>query len=321
MVAMASSTVGRVASRVRAGRSALLWGTGLAPEVLPRLAYRLLLRRPIDPGALESWKAQLREDPSSMVSLVTGVVTSAEFSNLVRNDPHVDRAMLHFLHRERCRLVRDLPPAKRIVDLGGAVPHDNRGALLHMGYPHDFELMTVVDVPPGESHEQVGTERHEPADTPQGRVEHRYVRMADLDAAGVEDDSVDLFWMGQSIEHITPEECAELLPRMLRKLRPGGQLWLDTPNRRVTAVQYPDHLIHPDHKLEYEPGDLAALVRAAGFVVDRVEGIGRAVRSVETGRFDAGEVTQNIERNPDADDSYVFVLVAHRPTEGEGEAG
>src|SRR5919109_1205267 len=118
-------------------------------DVAARMAYQLILRRPIDPGALEAWRRQLRDKPSCLVKLVNALILSEEYRLLARSE--ADAVVLHYLHHERCRLVRNLPAADVIVDLGGVDPNDSRGCLLGMGYPHRFTRMTIIDVPPNQS--------------------------------------------------------------------------------------------------------------------------------------------------------------------------
>src|SRR5947209_5306905 len=56
------------------------------------------------------------------------------------------------LHRSRVALVRRLPPAETIVDLGGACTGRPEGALVAMGYPHPFRTLTNVEPPSEERH-------------------------------------------------------------------------------------------------------------------------------------------------------------------------
>ena len=285
----------------------------LRAELAARTAYRLLLRRPIDAGALREWRRRLAEDPECLVPLVNALVTSQEYRNLVA-DEWADAVVLNYLHHERCRLVRNLPPAGVIVDLGGAEPNDPRGCLQVMGYRHPFRQLTIVDVPPQQSVEQQRAHAmYGTVDTPLGPVRYVYGPMQDLARAQLTDGSVDLFWMGQSIEHIAESELDELLPLIWRALRPGGRFCFDTPNRRVTRLHVPDMYIHPDHKIEYELGPLRAKVERAGFEVLRVAGLGLAREACAGRPFSTTELVDNMPANDDPEHSYVMYFDLRRP--------
>ncbi len=282
-------------------------------ELVARGAYRLILRRPIDPGALAQWRERLVESDNNLVSLVNSLVVSDEYRHLVGRPQWADAVMLNYLHQERCRLVRNLPAAEVIVDLGGATPNDPRGALVIMGYPHRFRTLTIVDVPPNESLEQRSARTiYDTVPVDGGTIRYVYGHMRDLAALHLPPASVDLVWMGQSIEHVPEGDLGALLPSIRAMLKPGGWFCLDTPNRRVTRVQVPQCYIHPDHRIEYEVGQLRDKLVGAGFEVQRVRGIGRAVRSCETGMFSAAEVIDNAALNEDAEHSYVMYLELRR---------
>lgn len=52
-------------------------------------------------------------------------------------------------HLARLQLIaKHLPPAQKILDLGGSCGGIPQGALLHMGYPHEPEEVVIVDLPP-----------------------------------------------------------------------------------------------------------------------------------------------------------------------------
>ena len=97
--------------------------------------------------------------------------------------------------------VRSLPPAKRILDLGGTSLGNPIGALVFMGYPYAFDDLVVVDLPSEERNELYReTACPEVTQTALGPVRYRYHSMADL--SDYADKSVDLVYSGQSIEHV-----------------------------------------------------------------------------------------------------------------------
>lgn len=276
-----------------------------------RLAYRLILRRPIDPAALQQWRQRLGAKPSSLVALVNALILSEEYRQLARSE--ADAVVLNYLHHERCRLVRNLPPAAVIVDLGGVEPNDPRGCLQVMGYPHRFRSLTIIDVPPHESLEQQRADgMFDTVDTPLGPVRYVYGPMQAIERAQIAPGTVDLVWMGQSIEHISEADLDRLLPAIHGALKPGGWFCFDTPNRRVTKAQVPHAYIHPDHKIEYEVPALSDKMTRAGFDIVRVRGIGLARVAAGGGRFSTAELIDNMPLNDDPECSYVIYFELRR---------
>jgi SAM-dependent methyltransferase len=280
-------------------------------DTAARMAYRLILRRPIDPGALAEWRRRLSANPSDLVALVNALVLSEEYRMLTRSVS--DSVVLNYLHHERCRLVRNLPAAGVIVDLGGVEPADPRGCLLTMGYPHRFNSLTIVDLPPHQSLEQQrAAGRFDAVQTPLGPVGYVYGPMQELSRAQLESGSVDLVWMGQSIEHISEADLDSLLPEIHRVLRPGGWFCFDTPNRRVTRAQAPHGYIHPDHKIEYEVPALRDKLTRAGFHIVRVAGLGLARGAADGAGFSSAELMDNMPLNDDPERSYVIYFELQR---------
>jgi hypothetical protein len=281
-------------------------------DVAARMAYQLILRRSIDPPALAEWRRRLREQPSSLVALVNGLVLSEEYRLLARS--HADAVVLNYLHSERSRLVRNLPAGDVIVDLGGVDPGDPRGCLVGMGYPHRFTRLTIIDVPPHQSLEQQrAAGMFNDHDTAQGRVHYVYAPMQEFARAEIAPGTVDLVWMGQSIEHIGEADLDALLPQIYRALRPGGRFCFDTPNRRITRTQVPNGYIHPDHKIEYEAAALREKMIRAGFEVRRVAGLGLARGAAAGQGFHAAELIDNMPLNDDPERSYIIYFEVTRP--------
>ena len=141
-----------------------------------------------------------------------------------------------------------LPPARRIVDLGGGSTWDARGALVALGYPYDFEELVIVDLPPEDRHPLYHSDWFGTNETDRGLVRYEYRSMADLSFA--DDATVDLIYSGQSIEHVTESDGDLVLKESFRVLKPGGYMAIDTPNGTVCRLQQPG-FIDPDHKVEY----------------------------------------------------------------------
>jgi SAM-dependent methyltransferase len=280
----------------------------LPPALAVELAYQVMLRRRPDPVGIDDYVTGLttgRLDCDAMVQAIRG---SEEYANCIR----FGGSMLGYsIHAGRGQFVRGLPQARRIVDLGGTHLHRDIGALVALGYPYPFEELVIVDLP---SHDRHAIYRSGHLDrevtSPLGPVRYRYHSMTDL--SGFEDDSVDLVYSGQSIEHVTPDDGSIVVKEVFRVLRPGGWFALDTPNARVTRLQQ-DAFIDPDHKVEYTYRELADLVTGAGLQVVEAKGLNYAGRSLSLGRFDADEVAGNTGLYAAAEDCYILCVIACKP--------
>lgn len=279
----------------------------LIADVTSRLAYRLILNRPIDPGARRHWIELLKTERSRLVPLVNSLFLSEEYHNSVVSSPQGAILLLNYLHRERCNLVKSLPQGNVIVDLGGASPNIPEGSLISMGYKHPFQELIIVDLPPGASHEQRRTaDMYDTVVTPLGKIRYHYGSMLSMDEIGLAQNSVDLFWMGQSIEHIGEDDLDQLLELIHKYLKHDGFFCFDTPNRRITAIQFPDNYLHPDHKIEYCFSDLERKLSEAGFEIVETMGIGLAREVIAQNRFLPGFIIENIRINEKPEDSYLF---------------
>ncbi|MGE0877973.1 MAG: DUF4214 domain-containing protein [Acidimicrobiia bacterium] len=248
-----------------------------------RFSYNLVLDREPDDGANELYIPALDEGRLSRHEILDTMRHSMEFRNQIRT-----RNILISLHLSRCDFIRSLPRAKRILDLGGTHQSDPSGALVGMGYPYEFDELIIVDLPHDDRHDiythSAPIERHE---SPMGLVRYEYHSMVDL--SRYEDASFDLVYSGQTIEHVTPEECDTVLAGVMRVLKPGGWFCLDTPNGPVCRLQQGE-FINPDHKVEYGHEEFSGKLRKAGFNVREEKGLNWAGKSIERGWFSVEEV-------------------------------
>lgn len=283
-------------------------------------AYQVVLGRSPTQEEVAEWVSHIQHQKRARTSLVWALLTSPEFIrlNLHRNLPINTAVVAETLHATRCQLVQsELPPAAEIVDLGGACSWSLEGALLAMGYPHHPQRITIIDLPPNrrmfaETFRYVADERDQWSEVRLG-VLVRYLHRSFVNLDTLPDASVDLVWSGETIEHVTRDEARQTAREVWRVLKPGGFFCLDTPNRAITRLQFPHGLIHPEHRYEYEPRELAEQLRQDGFQVCRMLGICPMPRSAQTGRFDLREIFANPILSPDADQSYLFYLEARKP--------
>lgn len=217
-------------------------------------------------------------------------------------------------HQARLQLVqKKLPPAQLILDLGGAAGSDPSGTLLSMGYPYQPERIDIVDLPSEErffkSSSVSDIECHT---TPQGtQIYYHYISMTNL--ATFPDETFDLVWSGQSIEHITPAEATLLIQEVYRILKPDGHFCLDTPNRQLTLLQVRQGFVHPEHKVEYVPSELMGQLIEIGFVIVEQKAVSPMPISHRTGRFNRLELIHSNSLGDNPNVGYSFYLQCQKP--------
>ncbi|HEX3461408.1 MAG TPA: methyltransferase domain-containing protein [Acidimicrobiales bacterium] len=296
-------------ARREATRLAGLSFTQLPPAQAVRMVYNVLLRREPDPTGFRDLTTAMAAGLSH-----DDVMDRVRCSSEYRTQVPVGVNSLHSsLHASRCEFIISLPPARRIIDLGGGHTIDPRVALVVLGYPYDFDELVVVDLPPDDRHPLYHSERFGAGDTERGKVRYEYRSMADLSFAA--DNSVDLIYSGQSIEHVTPADGDIVLGEALRVLKPGGHLAIDTPNGKVCRLQQ-DAFIDPDHKVEYTLAELRAKVSGAGFEVVAERGLNWGGAAVGRGEFDPETLAANYGTYFDAESCYLLALLCQKPTAG-----
>ncbi|MBD1882170.1 methyltransferase domain-containing protein [Coleofasciculus sp. FACHB-T130] len=211
-------------------------------------------------------------------------------------------------HLARLTLVREhLPPAKTILDLGGAAGHLIEGSLLAMGYPSIPDRVHIIDLPPEQRMFASAILPTNEVTTPQGtKVTYYYQSMTDL--SNFENEIIDLVWSGQSIEHITESEAEKVYMEVHRVLKPGGYFCLDTPNRKLTRLQVRMGFVHPEHKIEYCPEELINNIEKFGFKVVDKKAVSPMPFSLKTGRFSRLELIDAVGLSEHPDEGYSFYL-------------
>ncbi|HXQ90448.1 MAG TPA: methyltransferase domain-containing protein [Acidimicrobiales bacterium] len=299
---MLSALARRARARVGAGAGI----DGLSPHQQLDVVYRVLLGRPPDPAGTASYLPGLQDGSLSPSQLAEWMYASSEWWSVA---PFTQLGPA--LHFSRSLFVRSLPPARRILDLGGTALGSDKGALVLMGYPYAFDEVIVVDLPPDDRNaiykESVARSVTE---TELGPVRYQYHSMSDLTRYA--DGSFDLVYSGQSIEHVSVDEAGRVLAATARILRPGGYLALDTPNARVCRLQQPG-FIDPDHDHEYTHGEMTGMLRAAGFEVLEAKGLNYAGGSVARGAFSVQEVATRRGLFADIEDCYLLSYLCRKP--------
>jgi predicted SAM-dependent methyltransferase len=287
-------------------RHALVGFDDLPTRTAVRVAYNTVLLREPEPEGIEHFAERLDVEGIPRQRMLEVMRGSEEAYFEVRFTD-----LLNSLHLSRCDFVRSLPRARRILDLGGTHQQNREGAFVHLGYPYPFEKLILVDLPIEQRHEIYQlSEQVDVIDTPLGPVQYAYHSMADL--TRYDDGSFDLVYSGQTIEHVTEEECDDVLAETFRVLRPGGWFAVDTPNDTVCRLQSPD-FINDDHKIEYTHEQFSTKLEKAGFVIREALGLNYLGRRASEGGFDLAEVAGNRGVFGEPEDCYLLAYLAQKP--------
>jgi SAM-dependent methyltransferase len=268
-------------------------------------------RQGADPTLFNQLTAQLKEGRLTRFGVVLTLASMPQHKVAVTDWKHY--SYVESLHMARCLMVRDVPAADVIVDVGGAAPASIQGALLVMGYQHCFNRLTIVDLPPqrrfGRDYTQADEESTEAwISTEMGDIRYAHGSMTDLSA--LESQTVDLVFSGQSIEHVSRDDARLVLQEARRVLKDQGILFLDTPNARLTRIQSPEAFIHPEHKVEYRPAELARMIEDSGFAIQTIGGICPMPISAQRGVFDPQELIRNVRLSDNPEAAYAFYIQA-----------
>ena len=301
-------------------RLALEWGLRAVQlreipndQLFLQAAYRTLFKREPDREGYEDWYGKLQQRQMTKLQVLKALLAADEFKQVYGLRMHP----LEVMHRTRMQFVQQcLPAAKVIVDLGGAANQYDAGALLMLGYPHHPETIYIVDLPPEARF--VGST--EPEQVAHGRelVAHDAINICYLyqsmaDPLPLPDDSVDLVFSGESIEHITEADADAVCREAYRVLKHDGSFVLDTPNAALTRLQSPDKLIHPEHKQEYHPHELRSKLEQWGFEVVEEGAICPMPDSLRTHTFSYRELVTRMGLSQDPNEGYMFYLKAVKP--------
>jgi SAM-dependent methyltransferase len=273
---------------------------------LIRTGYRILLKRKPDEQGLENYRRQLASGEMTPRAFFEDLMASDEFREKFYFKNH-----LFSLHYSRCQFIRMLPKASRILDLGGSSQHDDRGALVCMGYPYEFEELIIVDLPVDKSHPIYRSKKDlAVVQSERGTIRYNFHSMIDL--SPYSDASFDMVVSGQSIEHVNEEEGDHVIREAFRVLKPGGYFCLDTPNGPACRLHLPG-FISDDHKIEYSHEKLSAKIKRAGFEICDVFGLNYMGESFRKNLFSLQEVAKNIGVFADAEHCYLLAYICQKP--------
>jgi SAM-dependent methyltransferase len=279
----------------------------MTPEQAFRVAFNVVLRRDPDERESRDNLPALRQNLLSREELVQRLYGSVAF----RFGAPFERSTLpQSLHMSRCEFIIGLPRARAILDIGGGDVTHTVGALVAMGYPYHFDTLTIVDLPGAERHPLYQSPEHATVQTHLGPVTYRYHSMSDLSAYA--DESFDLVYSGQSIEHVTEYEADHVFAEVRRILRPGAYFAFDTPNARITRLQQ-DEFVDADHQVEYTAAQLDDKLRRASFAVVERKGLNYVGEAAARNAFDFDEAARNRGVFSEAEDCYLLAYLCRKP--------
>lgn len=279
----------------------------LCEEDWVRLAYLVLLGRTIDAAGLAHWQQRIAAGEFEPRRLVDELCSSPEFRERQLNR----LSFLEMLHRARSQWCGSLAPFERVLDIGGSSPNLAAGALIELGYSHRPQEITIMDLPP---EQQYWGKPNFPQDQDYSfdwgtvRYVHGFAEQIQ-DCPSLQEQQFNMIYMGQAIEHILPDKLPGTLQWVRSHLAAEGRFVFDTPNRSLTKIQFPDRYIDADHKREYSPAEMEALLIENGFGVVQQWGMLNMPETYRTGRFDPEEIYQtpdSLNRTPET--SYVFAF-------------
>jgi ubiquinone/menaquinone biosynthesis C-methylase UbiE len=278
----------------------------LSPQEIIGIVYELVLHRKADPDGAALWLSKMKDSGVTAAQLVEWMYASGEWWTATQFSEL--SASLHF---SRSIFVRSLPPAKQILDVGGTAIGSAEGAMVIMGYPYKFDKLTIVDLP-FEDRDPLYKEKHKRSvtKTPLGPVQYNYHSMTDL--SKYQDNSFDLVYSGQSIEHVPLKEADKVLKEIFRVLRPGGYLGIDTPNGTVCRVHQKE-FINPDHDYEYTHDEMVKKLTSKGFKILESKGLNYAGESMKKRKFSLQEVATKRGLFADIENCYLLAYLCQKP--------
>ena len=261
------------------------------------MMYNIVLARKPSEANVNEILIQLENGALNYERLFISLVLSSEFMDLLARDAAENHSL--FLHNTRLKLIKYIiPRGEVILDIGGA-----NGSLVDNGYPHKFRRLIVTDLPPQSRIEQLKKIdlQKKMQNTGREHIEVVFTSMTDLSM--IEDESVDLVWAGQVVEHVTEEELVVALEEIKRVLTVGGNFCFDTPNALMTRLHSPDRLIHPEHKKEYTPTQIRQMM-GHHFRIEKELGLVPMPISFKTKSFSYHEMILNNTFSENLDQSY-----------------
>ncbi len=136
------------------------------------------------------------------------------------------------------------------------------------------------------------------------------------DMCDVPDDSVDVIFSGQNLEHLWLRDMVAFFCEASRVLRDGGHLVMDSPNRTQTeALCWP----HPEHTAELTVDEAVQAFELAGFEITKKVGLWLIEGPSGTYEYepadDADQITRVIDAIDQPQKSFCWWIEAKRTSQ------
>ncbi len=269
-----------------------------------KLAYICLLQRHIDDVGYEYWSNIIKEGTFNYKNLIDTLINSPE------HIMHFKIPFYTMLHRSRQEWIKELNYFDSILDIGGSSGNIEMGALIELGYPHKPKSIMIFDLPPEEQYWGVPkVDQTKCHNFSWGSVEYIHGYAENIDQyEKLKLKTFDCIFMGQTIEHIEPEQLTNILIWIKKHLKQNGKFIFDTPNRSITKIQSPNAWIDQYHKYEYTPEEMENILSKNSFRVIKRWGILDMPITSSTRKFNPLEVYESrlLTKNPES--SYCFAF-------------
>lgn len=269
-----------------------------------KIGYICLLQRKIDDVGLQSWCKKVKDGTFHYKDFLDTLMLSPEYLM------HYKIPFSTVLHQTRVKWVSSLPYYSTILDIGGSSPNSPLGAMIELGYTHRPHSITIFDLPPEKQYwGKPKYEQRELFSFEWGKIQyvHGYAEKIET-YEFFKNKKYDCIFLGQTIEHIEKKAIEDLFRWIFDHISINGRLIFDTPNRRLTGIQFPHKLSDMDHKYEYTPHEMEILLNKYGFEVMNKWGFLHMPETLNNKIFDPLEIYETEKLNHNPEDSYCFAF-------------
>ena len=275
------------------------------------IAYICLLQRKIDDVGNKFWLKKVQSGTFNYKELIDILLLSPEYLM------HFNVPFSTVLHQTRVNWISSLPYFSKILDIGGSSSNTSLGALIELKYSHRPQHLTIFDLPPEKQYwGKPKYEQRESFSFEWGQIHYIHGYAEKIDTFNVlKNEKFECVFLGQTIEHIEKKAVENLLQWIFNHLSCNGRLIFDTPNRRLTQIQFPNKLSDKDHKYEYSPQEMEGILNHYGFTVINKWGFLHMPETLTNKIFNPLEVYETEKLNHNPEESYCFAFECSKISE------
>lgn len=271
--------------------------TKYTDQEMVEILYQIVFDRLPSVSDLSNILEKICTKKISYNDLLVSFISSAEFIDILSRN--AERYHLHFIHNTRIKLIHNIiPQGDVILDIGGA-----NGSLIEYGYKREFQRLIVTDIPPDDRIQELKVIDLHKKWSSHNNIEVILTSMTDLSI--LDNESIDLVWAGQVVEHISEQELICAFNEIWRVLKKEGRFCFDTPNGIMARIHSPDKFLHPEHKKEYVPYEMRSLL-SDHFKIEKELGLLPMLSSYKTKKFSYIEMVCNNTFSENLDYSYIM---------------